>query len=153
MFSRSLLAGVMILGLAGLVVAADKSSADKVKMTVNAAKPNADGTQTVTIDLDIASGWHIYANPVNNEALESVATKVTVSKDKKPLKDVKVEYPKGDLIKDKDAGDYIQYVGKVTLKATVKRTAGDGPLSVLVRIQACDKDTCLPPATIEKSID
>ena len=44
--------------------AAPLKSDSVVKATAAAAKPDADGKQTVTLTLAIDKGWHLYANPV-----------------------------------------------------------------------------------------
>jgi hypothetical protein len=39
--------------------------------------------------------------------------------------EAKIQYPQGELIKDKVVGDYEVYKGTVTISATVSRSAGD----------------------------
>lgn len=130
-----------------------QKSDSEVKVAVDAAKPDPSGKQTITIELDINPGWHIYANPVGNEDLANAQTVVKVA-GKNKLESVKVAYPKGKLKEDKLAGDYVIYEGKVQIKAVVQRAAGDAePLEVSVRFQACnEKGTCLFPATVRKSL-
>jgi DsbC/DsbD-like thiol-disulfide interchange protein len=125
-----------------------KKSDSVVKATATADKPDADGKQTVTITLDIEKPWHLYANPVDNEDLTPVQTVVSLSaKDK--LANVKIDYPAGKLHAEKDE-KYKIYEGKVTIKAQVKRNAGDdSPLEVSVKLQACNDKTCLFPATVK----
>src|SRR5262245_52409571 len=105
-------------------------SASKVKVTATATKPDADGKQTVTITLDIAKGWFLYANPVNNEFLESAEVRVRV-KAKESVKTT-VKYPTGSVYsfgKDKEE-QFNQYEGVVKIQADVVRTKGDtGPLA------------------------
>ena len=129
-----------------------KSDAE-VKVDVAAAKPDATGKQTVTIELNVNPGWHIYANPVGNEDLASTQTVVKVAGKNKPAS-VNVSYPKGKLKQDKLVGDYVVYEGKVAIKAVIQRAAGDAePLEVSVRFQACnEKGICLFPATVRKEI-
>src|SRR5262249_15018127 len=125
-----------------------KKSEAVVKATATADKPDADGKQTVTINLDIDKNWHLYANPVGNDELTSVQTVVTVGSKVKP-EDVKIDYPPGKLHKDKD-GSYNIYEGKVAIKAHVKRAKGDsGPLEVNIKLQACDDRSCLFPSTVK----
>jgi DsbC/DsbD-like thiol-disulfide interchange protein len=146
-----LLAAAVVLAVAGMVRAA--GSADKVKVNVTGGKPAADGTQTITIDLEVDPEWHIYANPVGVPDLATAATKVTIE-GKAKLGDVKIDYPQGKVVQDKVVGNYSTYEGKVQIKATLKRASGDGPLKVSVKVQACnDKGMCLVPATIDKMID
>ncbi len=120
-----------------------------VKISATADKPDDAGNQTVTITLDIDKPWYIYANPVGNDMLAPIQTTVKVLS---KVEDAKITYPPGKLKKD-TVGDYSIYEGKMVIKAQVKRVKGDtGPLEYSVKIQACDKDSCLLPATVKKSI-
>jgi uncharacterized protein YyaL (SSP411 family) len=119
----------------------------KIKASVDPEKPGDDGKQVVTVTITIDKGWHLYANPVGNEDLESSQTKVSVS-GKEKLEDVTVEYPEGKEINDATVGKYKVYEDKVTIKATVKRAKGDtGSLEVTVKFQSCSDSSCLLPAT------
>src|SRR5262249_49356202 len=110
-----------------------KRSDAMVKASAKADKPGADGKQVVIVTLDIAKGWHTYANPPGLEDLASVQTTVAVGANGKPL-EAKVEYPEGKEVKDKVLGNYKVYEDKVTIKATVSRAQGDaGPLEVTVK--------------------
>jgi DsbC/DsbD-like thiol-disulfide interchange protein len=145
---------VLTLSVAVLLPARAQQKSDaEVKVAVEAAKPDADGKLTITIDLHINKGWHIYSNPVGNEDLASAQTVVKVDGKNKPAS-VKISYPKGKTKMDKLVGDYVIYEGKVSIQAVVERAAGDtGPLEVSVRFQACnDKGSCLFPATVRKSV-
>lgn len=142
-----------VLGVAGLDTAARASekSDSKVKLDVKADKPGADGTQVVTVKLDIEEDWHLYANPVNNELLETGATKVKFLAGEKAL-EAKVEYPKGKRVTE--AGEaYDIYEGRVTIKATVQRPK-DGPVKLQIKVQACSDKTkkCLLPATVSVEV-
>src|SRR5262249_48981130 len=128
-----------------------KKSDSVVKVSAKADKPDAEGRQAVTVSLDIDRPWHVYANPVANDMLKSVQTTVKfLSK----VDEVKIDYPAGKVVKDTTTGDYKTYEGKVTIKATVRRAKGDtGPLSLSVKIQACDDKSCLLPATVKLTTD
>jgi hypothetical protein len=142
----------ILVGLAGTVLAQGKKSDAVVKVQATADKPGADGKQVVTITLNVDASYHIYANPVGNEDLSEAQTVVSITGKVKP-EDVKVEYPAGTLIKDKDVGDYKTYEEKVTIKAHVQRAKGDtGPLEVSVKFQACTSKTCLLPATVKVTV-
>ena len=71
-----------------------------IKASIKAAEGKEPGSQLLTLTLHIASPFHIYANPVGLEDLENVQTTVKVS-GKTALKSVKVDYPKGKLVKDR----------------------------------------------------
>jgi len=133
--------------------AAPKKSEDVVKVKARAEKPAADGTQVVTVTLTIEKPWHLYANPVGNDDLTSSQTVLTITGPDQP-KTEKTEYPKGKPVKDATVGDYNVYEGEVTIKATVKRSAGaKAPPDVKVRLQACSEKTCFPPATVKVAVE
>jgi DsbC/DsbD-like thiol-disulfide interchange protein len=141
------LAAVAI-GVRTNVQAGGTKSESQVKASVEASKIDAKGTQTVTITLDIAKGWHLYANPVNHEFLEGGQTTVKVTSKEKP-QSVKIKYPAGKTIVDKKE-KYDIYEGVVKIEATVKRAASDtSPLEISVAIQACDSKVCLQPSTLK----
>jgi uncharacterized protein YyaL (SSP411 family) len=129
-----------------------KRSDSVVKVTATADKAAADGRQTVKITVAIDKGWHLYANPVGNNDLESAATAVSIAGKVKP-KNVKVDYPVGKVVADAVVGSYSVYEEKVVFKASVERSAGDsGPLEVSVKLQACNDKSCLLPATIKIAV-
>ena len=133
---------------AGPALAASKSDS-VVKATAVAGKPDADGKQTVTLTLAIDKGWHLYANPVGQDDLASVQTKVAV-KAQGALGDVKVDYPPGKKVKDTVIGDYLIYEDKAVITVNVTRAKGDdSPLDLTVKIQACNDNTCLLPAEVK----
>jgi DsbC/DsbD-like thiol-disulfide interchange protein len=144
------LAAGLVLVAGQPAVAQGKKSDSVVKAKATAGKLDSAGKQVVTIVLEVAPGFHIYANPVGNEDFVTTQTTVTVTG---KTKSVKVDYPKGELKSDKVVGDYKIYKDKVTIKATVERGKDDsGPLSVAIKLQACDKSRCLLPATIKLSV-
>lgn len=135
-----------------IAVIASSQAADKsdsvVKATATAEKPDKDGKQVVTITLDVDPKYYIYANPVGNEDFESNATTVTLTKGNKSEL-VKVEYPTGEVVKDKDIGEYKKLTGKVAIKVVVTPKES---LAFDVKIQACSKTACLAPSTIKVKV-
>ena len=129
---------------------AGKRSDAHVKVSVAADKPGADGKQVILVKLAVDDNWHAYANPVGNDEIGKPTT-ITVE-GKKP-DEVQVDYPRGRVVKDTMLGDYAVYEGEVPIKVTVQRTAGDSPLKLKVKFEACDnKAKCLPAATVEQSV-
>jgi DsbC/DsbD-like thiol-disulfide interchange protein len=127
-----------------------------VKVTARGSKLDADGKQTVTVTIQIDKGWHIYANPVGQH-FEGNKTVVTVT-GKEKLQDLKVEYPTGKLVEEKDLDlKYRIYEGTVEIKAHVQRAKGDtGPLQVSVRVRSDDNrgaGPCLLPATVQVPVE
>jgi DsbC/DsbD-like thiol-disulfide interchange protein len=143
-------AAALILGGGPRASAGDKKES-KVKLTAKATAPDKDGTQTVTITMEIEKDWHTYANPVLNEDLEAAQTTVKVTSSGK-LQDVKVAYPPGKrYVEGKDTMQV--YEGKVDIVATVKRAPGDtGPLDVSVKYMVCNKSMCLPPEQVKLQV-
>jgi DsbC/DsbD-like thiol-disulfide interchange protein len=129
------------------------ASASKVKVQVDAGKPDDKGNQVFNIKIVIDPGWYVYANPVdhNNEFLNSNKTTLVItSKDK--LESVKIDYPKGK-IKNEDKQQFKIYQGTVTLQATVRRAQGTkAPVQGTLAINACNKDRCLERGEITFSI-
>jgi DsbC/DsbD-like thiol-disulfide interchange protein len=136
--------------VAGAVTAAPKKSEDNVKIAVKADKP-VDGKQVVTLTLDVAKGWHAYANPVGHVDLTDVQTVVTFSAGGKTVP-AKVEYPAGKLVKDNVIGEYKVYEGTVTIKATIDRPA-DGSVEATVKFQTCTETMCLLPSTVKVKVE
>jgi Disulphide bond corrector protein DsbC len=129
-----------------------QTSTSKVKITGEASKVDSEGKQTVTLHLDIAKGWHLYANPIDNADFKDAQTVVKV-KAGSPLKSARIEYPPGMLVKDKVLGDYKVFEGMVDIKAHLVRNTGDNsPLDVSVDVQACDSKGCLLPGTVKLTV-
>jgi uncharacterized protein len=130
-----------------------KKSDAFVKVTAKGGKADSDGKQAVTITIQIEKGWHIYANPVGDDSLKPVQTVVTVT-GKEKLQDVKVDYPAGKLVKEKDLDlEYRIYEGSVEIKAHVRRAKGDsGPLEVSARVHASG-GCCVLPATVKVPVE
>jgi DsbC/DsbD-like thiol-disulfide interchange protein len=139
-------------GVSAAAARAPKTSADMVKVTAAADKPDADGKQTVTITLVPESGWHVYANPVGHVDLEDAQTVVKITGKGKP-EVVKIEYPAGKVEKDKIVGEYKVYQDKTEIKAVVRRAKGDTEkLEVSVFLQACDGKRCLASDTVKVTV-
>jgi DsbC/DsbD-like thiol-disulfide interchange protein len=141
-----LAAGVGRVEVAGQGTGARRSDS-VVKATATADKPGADGKQVITISIKIDDGWHIYANPAQNEA--AYPTKVTV--EGKKAEDVQIDYPKGRQLTQMGE-TYYAYEGEAAIKATVNRGKDDAPLKLKVKLQACDEKKCLLPATVELTV-
>jgi uncharacterized protein YyaL (SSP411 family) len=130
-----------------------------VKVTSAAEKPDANGKQVVTITLAIDDGWHIYGNPVgSSELVAGSETTVKVSGKGKP-KLAAVVYPKGKLTKEKVANEEIEYFiyeGKIQIKATIQRVAGDKEsVELSVNFGACKSGkagVCLKPSEVKLKV-
>jgi DsbC/DsbD-like thiol-disulfide interchange protein len=152
--SLTALAVAALAAAAGTSATAGDKGKDEshAKVTAVAGKIDKDGTQVVTVTMDIESPWYAYANPVGNDDLESARTKVTIKSANK-LEKVDVNYPVG---KKKTLGkeQYNAYEGKVEITAIVKRAPGDtSPLDVSVKYMTCHpKGLCLPPEEVKLTV-
>ncbi|MSR31915.1 MAG: hypothetical protein EXR99_10460 [Gemmataceae bacterium] len=120
-------------------------SSKVVKVEIKAEGGSIAGQKSFSVQLTIEKGWHVYANPAGNPDLATAQTTVTVKSDGKTLP-CKVTYPLGHLVKDPIVGDYITYEGKVAIKGTVTLPPDVKAAEVVVKFQACNDKTCLPPA-------
>ena len=125
-----------------------RASADVVTATLKTEPAAADGTRAFAVTLTVAAPWHVYANPVGNEALKPSETRVEVFVGGKAV-EAKVSFPKGAVAKDTTAGEYHIYTGAVTLTGTAPAGAADGPLEVRVAVTACNESTCLLPSVVK----
>jgi DsbC/DsbD-like thiol-disulfide interchange protein len=152
---RLFLAAALIAGLTLTAshAAAAPTSADKVKITAKATAPDADGNQVLTLELNIEKPFHLTANPAGNDTYEENQVVVKVEAREKPAS-VKVEYPEGEVYKDKATGDSFKiYHDKATIKAKVQRAKGDtSPLQVSIFLAACDDKACLPTSTVKINV-
>ena len=127
------------------------TSADKVKATAIATKPDADSKQKVTITLEIDKGWWLYANPVNhnNEFLDANQTHVMTKANEGV--EIKVMYPAGR--RDRlDKEELSIYEGTVKIEVLVTRAKNDtSPLELKVYVHAHNErlTVCLLPGTIK----
>jgi DsbC/DsbD-like thiol-disulfide interchange protein len=122
---------------------------DPVKVQATAGKPDDSGKQTITVQLTIEKGWHVYANPVDHEDLAGTETVVTVKSDGKAVA-AKVKYPAGTSHTEKGIGTFKIYEDKVTIQAELAKAPG--PLEVSVKFQACDANRCLPSRTVKVNV-
>ncbi len=153
-FSLGILIALLAVSIAVQADAGGKleKSDSKVKATATAGKISADGKQTVTITLDVAKGWHLYANPVNhnNDFLNGNKTIVKIAAKEKVQFNVK--YPVGKTKVD-DKEKYDVYAGVVKIQADVVRMMGDSsPLEISIVVSACDDKVCLDKGTVKLTV-
>jgi Thiol:disulfide interchange protein DsbD, N-terminal len=117
-------------------------SDSKVKASATATKPDKDGKQNVTITLEIAKGWYIYANPTNhNEAAELVAVnRTSVTFKSKDKVEANVKYPAGKVKSEaigKEIGRWNIYQDKVEIVAEIRRPADGSAVEAVIEVNAC----------------
>ena len=103
----------------------------------------------IRITVVIDEGYHVNANPATFDYL--IPTSLTV--DGAP--DLLVEYPPAKLIKPLFAPDGLKvYEGSIVLKGVAPKgtLVKHGPVATTIKVQACNDETCLPPATLALKI-
>ena len=118
----------------------------RVRGAAHGALDHDDITVTLVVDKD----YHVNANPASFDYL--IPTRLSID----GLSDTRVTYPVAIVIKPKFAPDGLKvYEGTVTIRAIApKDTVVRGkPIVGNVRVQACNDEICLPPATLPVAIE
>lgn len=127
------------------------STAEVVKVIAHFI-PKASGAPA-NVELEITPGYHVNANPATFPYL--IATEVQPGK-VDGVTVGKIEYPAGVAKKFAFADQPLSvYEGKVTIPiplAVTPAAKGQLMLPIKVRVQACDQEKCLPPATLDSAI-
>lgn len=124
-----------------------KSSADVVKVELQAGSL-ADGLEKYYVNITVAKGWHVYANPVGNDKLSESATVVELRADGQKLSLHSPSYPKG-TDKKSELGEYKVYEGAVSVLVEVAYDdVKNKTMTARVTVVACNDKVCLAPATI-----
>jgi hypothetical protein len=115
----------------------------------------AGGKCKVAVQLQIAEGWHIHANPPGDDELD-VATELELQS-KLDVELNTVRYPAGKKA-DRGEGEKPQllYHGKVTLIGEIEVPAAAAgkreDLVLVVNYQACNDNRCLPPKKLKLTV-
>jgi hypothetical protein len=123
---------------------------DKVKVEAHLSVDRlpAGGKCQILIRLHIESGWHINAIPNSPGTVE---TEIAF-KGKLGTQLTEKKAPKGKLFKMMDLDEPVSvYDGKVDVRGVLEIPASAAgqteEMEIVVKYQACDKDTCLIPAS------
>jgi len=132
---------------AGASPSAALDSAAHVKATAKGA--SFGNHDEILVMLAIDPGYHVNANPVSSDYL--IPTTVTIP----GVPDTKISYPAGQVFKPKFSPEGIAvYEGSVAIRAELPKgslaSAAREPL--LIQVQACTTQICLPPATLDVSL-
>ncbi len=96
-----------------------------------------------TAILDIASGWHVNANPATMDFL--IPTSVDIRADGGEVRLENTGYPQGKAL-NTPLGDIKVYMGKVEIPVAVTLPDKVKNLRLLLRAQACKGNVCLAPS-------
>jgi uncharacterized protein YyaL (SSP411 family) len=130
------------------ILSAVPNTADHVRARGEAH--SAGNHDDITVTLVVDKDYHINANPASFGYL--IPTRLSID----ALTDTRVMYPDPIVIKPKFAPDGLKvYEGTVTIRAIAsKGTVMRGkPIAGSVRVQACNDEICLPPATLPVRIE
>ena len=127
----------------------DQESRVKVKIYPYFDKLERGGKCPVAIELTIAEGWHINANPAHPEF--AIPTEVKITSEQK-IKMTKVKYPKHEELEVEGQDETTHVYGHrviiyAMLEIAADETAEEAELTVEVKVQACNSKTCEPPET------
>ena len=127
----------------------DQESRVKVKIYPYFDKLERGGKCPVAIELTIAEGWHINANPPHPEF--AIPTEVKITSEQK-IKMTKVKYPKHEELEVEGQDEVTHVYGHrviiyAMLEIAADETAEEAELTVEVKVQACNSKTCEPPET------
>ncbi|MES2406742.1 MAG: thioredoxin domain-containing protein [Pseudomonadota bacterium] len=116
-------------------------SADHVRAKASLV-PSKTGTELM-VSIDIEAGYHINANPASDPNL--IPTQFSLP----GYPDLKMDYPAAKMFKAPFAPQGIAvYEGHITLRGRVSKKPIRLPLNATLRIQACNDQVCLAPATV-----
>jgi len=140
-----------------LYTASESSTASKSvppqTQRFSAAHVDLDATRdgdTIQIELDIASEWHINANPASFDFLIPTDIKIFANDE---LLSTEVAYPTGEELSVGLEDPIRVYSGKVKLIAALDEVVDNDVPTVEAVVQACnDSGLCLPPSTLSTSI-
>ncbi|MHB1245662.1 MAG: thioredoxin domain-containing protein [Sulfuriferula sp.] len=116
-------------------------SADHVRAKASLV-PSKVGTELM-VSIDIEAGYHINANPASDPNL--IPTQFSLP----GYPDLKMDYPAAKMFKAPFAPQGIAvYEGHITLRGHVSKKPIRLPINANLRIQACNDQVCLAPATV-----
>jgi hypothetical protein len=103
--------------------------------------------EEIVVTLNIASGYHVNANPASFDYLIPTALSL------EDLVPSRIRYPEAKLFKPAFAREGLMvYDGRVELVAEVPAGTSARSVRGKVRAQACDDQVCLPPADLSFTV-
>jgi DsbC/DsbD-like thiol-disulfide interchange protein len=107
---------------------------------------------TVALHFRVAPGRHINSHTPSEEAL--IPTTITIPEGSGVSLE-KAAYPPGTkFVLPIEPGPKLSvYTGEFVIRARIVTAAGEHMVEAKLRYQACDTNSCMPPATITAAID
>ena len=145
----------LMLVLGALCLAAPSRAAEsKVSLALRPTVASRGASADLTVEAVIASGWHINAHQPNQKFLVPTTLTLTLPEG---VTAGAVTYPDPQSKTFAFAGDtqLLVYQGTLALQAPIRVPAdfrGDAvAVDAVLRFQACDDTTCLPPTSVSQS--
>lgn len=123
-----------------------QNEAPDAKLTVEPGAAIAGGLVKATISLTFAPGLHGYQNPPSQDYMIPVEVK---SADGASL--LAIQYPKGEpALVGGESTPVMTYANTVEIPVILRlpKTSGDLNVSVSIRYQQCNEQSCYPPSTV-----
>ncbi len=130
----------------------DNSTQALVTATAKVKTPAKNEQIGVEVQVKIATGWHINANPAGQDNL--IPTTITVAKDA-PIEIVEIKYPKGKSVQFAFSTEVLNVYEKtftIPLKLKLKPNTSikkNNPITLKFNYQACNDTECLLPQTLD----
>lgn len=102
---------------------------------------------TVTVKIDVAPEWHIWANKPGDENAIPTVIEVKASGNAKVGK---IVYPAGHPYPA--GGKIYEGATTVTIPVTLATATGKSTLSLTIRAQGCNATSCLPPVSLPLTV-
>lgn len=130
----------------------DGSTQSIVTATVKIKTPTKGEQINVEVQVKIAAGWHINANPAGQDNL--IPTTITVAKDA-PIEIAEVKYPQGKSVQFAFSPEFLNvYEGTFTIPLKLKQKPNthikkNTQIILKLDFQPCNETECLLPQTLD----
>lgn len=140
--------------ISGAEQTVSRSSAEVVKVNAHVVDINAGGSGEATVEIQVANGFHVNANPPTFPYLKATEVEIQAANNVTPGKPV---YPKAVTKKFSfEEQPLAIYEGtaqiKIPLRAAANAQKIPTTLTGRLRVQACDDSKCYPPGSIDFSL-
>ncbi|MCG9130870.1 DUF255 domain-containing protein [Candidatus Poribacteria bacterium] len=125
---------------------------DAVVAATAEVKGNSDKTFDVELQIKIATGWHINANPTGQDYLIPTSVELDVNA---PVEIVEVAYPKGRSMRFEFSDEPLNvYEENLTIPLRLRQKPNvaqkkNAPITLKLTYQPCNDTECLFPATLD----
>ncbi len=126
----------------------------KTFWSADAARPG--DTITLAVELTLSHPWHINANTAQSPF---IATRIELREPPTTIQASTAVYPESEPLSFGSGAAALKvpvFSGKATIllpmRVGAEASPGEIPLTLTLRLQACDDKTCLPPEIVEQAV-